>query len=486
MFFSSNTGIEYFENQVSFLTHCGVYNNDFISRVFGLRNISIPNIITLKSITRIASETELKETLAIQFQNAGWDVKQEYLCQNTCYDMSLFSNGVMKAVVQFKYYKSSDFNNGLELQLNCIKNNLPNIHLFVFVDEGLYEYKNEKLVKVSEFPRPDNISTISAIDYSFDEKSKITKNEGYSISDSFKIELLLKQIDELNKKVETGFYGVNEKLDSIIEKLNNILRNYQQLVNRQLNLVDSNIEEEHIIHAFSEEISEKMLTDIQEKEPDELYNNELNKLKKTFGDTWNKLDEKSKSFHISSKIIFNELQCHDKIIDYSVVCLLVTKALELELSNRFCKEFILYLKNKYPGKENYKVFPTVLLDRFGKPISSSRFTLGSVAHLFCYYPIDKTKIKDYCVENSISEEQFKNNKEKLYEFCINFLFLNKDKKYIANIIKDFAEDIEEVKTKYRNKAAHTNELRKIDAEECFEFVVDIEKLLKNMLDSFIK
>ena len=37
---------------------------------------------------------------------------------------------------------------------------------------------------------------------------------------------------------------------------------------------------------------------------------------------------------------------------------------------------------------------------------------------------------------------------------------------------------------YRNKAAHTNELGRVDAETCFKIVIITEQLLKKMLDTF--
>ena len=44
--------------------------------------------------------------------------------------------------------------------------------------------------------------------------------------------------------------------------------------------------------------------------------------------------------------------------------------------------------------------------------------------------------------------------------------------------------MEAVKKDYRNPSAHTNELKRIDAEQCFDLVIDVEKLMKRMLDSF--
>ena len=55
---------------------------------------------------------------------------------------------------------------------------------------------------------------------------------------------------------------------------------------------------------------------------------------------------------------------------------------------------------------------------------------------------------------------------------------------ILDLLSDYAEDIERVRKDYRNPSAHTNALTKIRAKECFDLVLDVEKLLKKMLDSF--
>ena len=102
---TSKKGHNYFEEQLNFLAHCGIYHNDFLSDNFGLPSISIPNITTINSIKSIKNEKNLIETLSVQFQNLGWDVKEEYLANNIRYDIALFSNGVFKAAVEVKIYK---------------------------------------------------------------------------------------------------------------------------------------------------------------------------------------------------------------------------------------------------------------------------------------------------------------------------------------------------------------------------------------------
>ena len=59
-----------------------------------------------------------------------------------------------------------------------------------------------------------------------------------------------------------------------------------------------------------------------------------------------------------------------------------------------------------------------------------------------------------------------------------------DENIIRETLLDYGSYVEDIRVDYRNPAAHTNRLKKIDAEECFKFVLDSEKVLKLMLDSF--
>ena len=55
-----------------------------------------------------------------------------------------------------------------------------------------------------------------------------------------------------------------------------------------------------------------------------------------------------------------------------------------------------------------------------------------------------------------------------------------------DLLAEYAEDIETVRKDYRNPSAHTNMLQEINAKECMDLVIDVEKLLKRMVDSFDK
>ena len=59
-----------------------------------------------------------------------------------------------------------------------------------------------------------------------------------------------------------------------------------------------------------------------------------------------------------------------------------------------------------------------------------------------------------------------------------------NEKEIIDMLDEYAKDIEKIKNKYRNPSAHRNAIQRVNAEECFKVVLDYEKLLKKMLDSF--
>ena len=350
--------------------------------------------------------------------------------------------------------------------------------MYLFVDDDIYEYIDGRLEHLPELPRPGikKITTKSIMpekgnnDTITIEKGTIEES---SIADKTILELILRGIEEL----KANDHRIESKIDDIakqIEVLSRQILGYQSLVERQLELAITPAEEERIIHAFSEECTERIVTEVGLKNSEKDFNTELNRLVNSFGENaWNKVDESSKTFLVSSKVIFNNLNGLEDIVDYSGVCLLVTKALEVEMSKRFCKNYLSYLKTKYPGKSNYPKFPTALLNQYGRPIKPNHFTLGSVAYVLCYLEAD-----------NLTEDQKKNNKERLIEYSKEKLLTGKSNDEILEILHDYADSIEEVRKDYRNPSAHTNELKKVDAEQCFALVVDVEKLMKRILDSF--
>ena len=79
-----------------------------------------------------------------------------------------------------------------------------------------------------------------------------------------------------------------------------------------------------------------------------------------------------------------------------------------------------------------------------------------------------------------------NNTLKLVEYSKNNLLKDYTDEEIEKTLYEYGSFVEDIRIKYRNPAAHTNELEQIDAEECFNYVLDVEKVLRIMLDSFDK
>ena len=477
LFFNTRTGFEYLESQLQFVSHCctapHISTRDFF-------DMYVPDIKIMKATESVNKEIELEAKVASLFRTLGWNVKEEYKEKGFHYDLALFDQEIFKGVVEVKSYKSGQINNNQTMarQLRELKEKVEDAGVYLFVDDEIFEYIDGSLEQLLELPRPGKREVTKEQSKNNQKESKdILPIEKGSIDEMSLTDKMLLELTTKGEEIMASLNRIEGKVDDITEKLEQLskqIMGYQSLVNKQLELAVSSEEEERIIHAFSEECAARILSEVGAKKSEREYNLELNKLVLSFGENaWNKMEESSQTFLVSAKVIFNNLISLYDIVDYSGVCLLVTKALEVEMGKRFCVNFIAYLVQKYPGKVNYAQFPTALLDKCGRPIKPKHFTLGSVAYVLCYLE-----------PNDIADEQKKNNKEKLIEYAREKLFMGKTDADIFTKLQNYAESVEEVRKDYRNPSAHTNKLCRVDAEQCFALVVDVEKILKKMLDSF--
>lgn len=477
MFFGSTTGQEYLKNQTNIFAIGGVLRNLSIS---DLKQFIIPDIKVLEKATRYQEIRNPIIKIKNAFTEAGWEVKEDYSNGAFILDLALFYNGDLRGAIEVKNYKSKDLRkkNQLNDQLRKYKKALQAKYLFVFLNEELYLYANKQLIRMPEIPSPNfNIKKELELVYLEEEEldSVVIRqlpNEAVSLSDSYLTEALWRT--QIMNRLER----IEGKLDHIKEAIKEIARqitNYQSLVERQIDRAIGADEIERIIQSFSDECSERIIDEVNRNYSEHEFLIEENKLKASIGSmAWDKLDESSQTFLVSSKLMYNNLISIGNVVDYSGVCLLVTKALEVEMSKRFCRNYTAFLTERYPGKENLKIWPTSLLSRYGKKIKTKDFTLGSVAYIL-----------GYSFADGISEEEKHNNQVKLLEYAKNELFIEGyDNEEILACLLQYAEWIEEVRKNYRNPSAHTNELKKVDAENCFDLVTDVEKILKIMMDTF--
>ena len=140
---------------------------------------------------------------------------------------------------------------------------------------------------------------------------------------------------------------------------------------------------------------------------------------------WSKLDDASKMFLISAKVMFNNLILLDDSLDYSGVCLLVTKALEVEKNKSFCRQYLEYLHECH--REDYSEYPTPLIGPKGTPLPLDKFTMGSYAFILC-----RSKRRED------TEMQMRINKKRLMEYTSKCIFKDMTIEDIENKLVFFA------------------------------------------------
>lgn len=307
-------------------------------------------------------------------------------------------------------------------------------------------------------------------------KSKYTENIQTHL-DQLNQELILEQLRKQNeslKEILKTVLETQQMVEDINSKINIITNNLTRIQSLSEKLIKSAWSEEEIdriIQVHTSECVESILEYHSDIKKDEDYDNEKDKLIRNFGDTWNKLSDESKNLLITSKFMFNKLEKIDENMDYSGICVLVTKALEVEIFDRFFKDFLNYLNERY--HDNYSEYHTALLFQYRKPLYPERFTMGNIAFVLCY------------TENyNDTSEQKQNNKLKLLKYCKSCIFSRKTDEEIEELLNSYASSIEDIRVRFRNPSAHRGYIKKTTAEECFKIVIDVERLLVKMLDSF--
>lgn len=198
-------------------------------------------------------------------------------------------------------------------------------------------------------------------------------------------------------------------------------------------------------------------------------------------DVWKRMDEKSRSFLVTAKATYEGMiKTKEKdSFDYSGVCLLITKALEVETAKRFFHSYKNYLNRKYQSVWSW---PYALRQRDNqglitdKVISDDDFTLGSVVSVSGYRRVFDEYGGCCGFTPSIPSE-----KNVFLEYAGNILFHSASIQKTKMEIEKDLHFIEKVRLDYRNPAAHRDSLSMTSAKECMEYVIDVQHMLKDML-----
>lgn len=255
--------------------------------------------------------------------------------------------------------------------------------------------------------------------------------------------------------------GVLAKIGISKEVLLEGFKVYRGLVDKykiDLNSVD---EREKILAEtlMTGELAIKLAGIIQRNTSKYCWDEAEKELKKDLSSTlWKKLQDKSKKYLVSAKLTFDAMRGMPDYLrmDYSGVCILLSKVVETELG-RYCfekyKEFI-----KIVIGLDYRRWPESLT--FGSTFKKENviFHLGDIPSI--------TGVKDLNFYG----------KDKDFKTFVDYAGQKMMKPQIVNtklceFVKKLADDVEYITRKYRNPAAHRNEKSMGEAQACWDFIV---------------
>lgn len=184
---------------------------------------------------------------------------------------------------------------------------------------------------------------------------------------------------------------------------------------------------------------------------------------------YERLSERSRTYLISAMMTYdtlNSIQNNDNL-DYSGVCLQITKVLDEELSDRFYTKYKDYLTTKYPLDR----WPDAMKSKDGKAIlATDEFTLGTIAYVMGTNA-SHTMGRGYA--SNIMREFARNN---LYPLVMT-------DEEIDQHLSDIVICAEKTRKDYRNPAAHREAISYISATECIEYLIEQTKMLRTILES---
>lgn len=283
------------------------------------------------------------------------------------------------------------------------------------------------------------------------------------------------------QEILDGIGDLKESMEVIKNSLENIsvsMKIYKEDLLERFEETFEETNKEFLREEFSEQLTRKIISVMNKHNTNQDYPKEEARLKIAFGNNWNKLNEKTQQLLVTAQLLFVQMSTLNRPLDYSGVCILVTKALEIEMKRRFYNDFIAYLQEKFPNQFNKWHYVLRQKDPNDRdkyiPLEDRKFTLGSVAHICLFFKNSNVTAKD-----------LETSKNRLYEFASKYLLAdNESKNEVPELVKKIGRDVNHIKERYRNPAAHINNIGKVDAEECLNEVLYIQKILIKILDLF--
>lgn len=480
LYFGTKLGEESFNTQAEMLGR-GIMNH--VSAA-DLRTFVIPDIKTLTLAAKLQENRDYEDRIAMLFEAEGWKVERDYRLSSNAgvvADIALITDDKLVGVVETKRLDHVDGEIKQQVAYTANSWNNVGVSLFLlFIGDKMYRYENGSFYRIPDVPAPTDYDAYlrDLSEYRDDPLNSSIKEMPEARVSPASEYAILSALENLTALAEETLAKVNA-ISAQLQELTDRIAAYQDLVSMQLKYASDDAEmQECILKSFTDTCVERISTSMRVSNSEALYADEERRLIESIGsNAWGKIGDDARRFLISSKFMYAKLADVEDIVDYSGVCLLVTKALELELGKRFCVGYIQYYKNAHPGRDGRYTAPLPIVDKYRNYIKPKAFTLGSFPYI-----VGQQFVSD------ISEDEERNIRSCILEYAKHTILKSYSKTHgeerVLDLLDEYAEEVERVRKEYRNPSAHTNALTRTSAKECFDLVLDVEKLLRRILESF--
>ena len=200
----------------------------------------------------------------------------------------------------------------------------------------------------------------------------------------------------------------------------------------------------------------------------------VNKLKSSVGKkTFLKLSSQSITWLVSALMAYDTMKDYDRMVDFSGVCVQIGKACEYELKKRIFTGYMAYEKKKYGEPQYLKKIPSACFStndttEESQLLTEDQVTLGKLKYIMGLD--DNGRIASQKIWHEFRE------------YAEAELLVNPASSY--NVIKSQMPVIARIRDEYRNPSAHAQEVTVVDAQECIQYVITVQKKLSELLEQY--
>ena len=189
--------------------------------------------------------------------------------------------------------------------------------------------------------------------------------------------------------------------------------------------------------------------------------------------TFLKLSSQSITWLVSALMAYDSMKDYDRMVDFSGVCVQIGKACEYELKKRIFTGYMAYEKKKYGEPQYLKKIPSACFStndttEESQLLTEDQVTLGKLKYIMGLD--DNGRIASQKIWHEFRE------------YAEAELLVNPASSY--NIIKSQMPVIARIRDEYRNPSAHAQEVTVVDAQECIQYVITVQKKLSELLEQY--